>query len=441
MSLIADALKKLKKEAKSEKKDRFLVPPTLQNAFNKKKSTKDSQFTEFNPKIILFTALSLGVVAVVIFTFIYFNKQQDNISQKATIENNSPADINNNSLPANNGKKQDSGFSTNSANSENTTGQTAKAEHTSQNNINDNSTQTIKADNNTYKNNDVFPFIIQQKDTPNHNDNLKKLTKNNTTAKQAAKPINTNKKQISAKVEKKNLKKTNKKSNVNKQRTAVVTTTAKNDTKNKSEIPDNKTIDNRSAVNEKIEIFDYDTLIKNAENAQKNKNYAAVAKYYEKAYNIRPDDLLSGRIANAYLDLGDAESALNTVITNGLRNSNMLSRIIIKMIRMGCMTDAAKLVQFTTTLPTDGRLLYTEGYFYEKEKKYDQAAESYRKAFSIDTNEPIYLYSYARALDLNKDYENALKNYTLVLKMNPKKQLKDLVVKRIAILDSYLNGR
>lgn len=425
MSLIADALNKLKKDQDEETGEEMVIaPPALKNAVVNTKKYKDfiakSELRDINgkrPNLKGFAAVSAIILVIIAATVYFFLKKENaNLVNKATVSSGpASAESTPSSLGSPYKKPQEDNAKTYSGG----TAETAKQQEQAPL-ITDNS-----GDMNTNVNKNVdkpagsfFDFELSK--TPDKN-----------TANQPVKEQNKNTK-------------SDKKPDTQ----AAVPAARQNNTKNAaSEQKQPAVIKDAAAINEKSsgnsiaasETALYNKYISAGNEAKNNKNYASAIEYYKHALELRKDNNLILAVAVMYLELKNPNMAFQTVVSNSLNNPDAVSSITGNMIKNGYSLEASKMLQYANTLEKSPSILFVNGYFYDMEKQYDKAAKYYGDVLDINPNDAAAAYYSARAFENMKDYKSAVSMYERVLNINnADTDMKNQAAKRIDALKASL---
>ncbi|MFQ6034955.1 MAG: tetratricopeptide repeat protein [Sedimentisphaerales bacterium] len=79
------------------------------------------------------------------------------------------------------------------------------------------------------------------------------------------------------------------------------------------------------------------------------------------------------------------------------------------------------LLQLLSKSPNDPWLLTRLSYTYYNEKNYSKALELSRRAYSIDSEDPVVIWDYAKALLYSDKIPEAIPMYTKLIRMDPRK--------------------
>lgn len=184
---------------------------------------------------------------------------------------------------------------------------------------------------------------------------------------------------------------------------------------------------------------DYVSILSQGQSAWDRKDYKSALGYYTKAYEMRGEQPVAGNIATLYLASGEPWKAVKTVKEKRIKNVTVVSRLIIEMVNKNLLYEANELVKYSRALRDNGELAYAEGYYYDTSRNYDKAMAAFNRARGLNPGEAVYAYSYARALDAAGKYEEAIKVYKSALSLNPDQRTMEYARTRIQTLTEYLN--
>ncbi len=183
---------------------------------------------------------------------------------------------------------------------------------------------------------------------------------------------------------------------------------------------------------------DYLSLLSQGKSAWDKKDYKSALDYYTKAYEMRGEQPVAGNIATLYLAAGEPGKAVKTVKETGLRNITTVSRLIIEMVNKNFIYEANELIKYSRVLNDNGELAYAEGYYHHNNRSYQKAMIAFNRARGLNPSEAVYAYSYARALDADGKYAEAADAYKSALALNPDKKTEEYSKARIEALKEYI---
>lgn len=122
------------------------------------------------------------------------------------------------------------------------------------------------------------------------------------------------------------------------------------------------------------------------------------------------------------MDDFDKIEELYETVKNDPTNFQAVRELSVALLDAGYNEEALKqLVYLVGIFPEDARLYFNIGYTFEKLKMFDKAEYSYRKAISIDSEEPDYYYNLAYLLMKEKSKNReAVECFKKVLQKDPK---------------------
>lgn len=423
MSLIADALNKLKKEREELSDDRISAPPSLRNAIvNSEKYKEFVKRTEMRdaegktPNIKGFVAVSIILVAIIIITVYSFLKSENNsLVKKAGIANQPAA-----SAVA--GQVESLGKPY--------TGKPYVKPAEEQAAVS--KEQTVNVKTNIIKNE---PDVVKKQPVKEENVSTNVYEGRDIMFNTFSEPESLEK-DYKSKSKNPNTKNTSSSSfflydstnNVQENNTAEKAAVSKENNGNISKKSNENSAVNYSGItiNEKVKVTDnkklsktdslmYSQYIKDAQKCEQDKQYGCAIDNYKKAYLIKNDENLSAVISLLYLKEGNASLSFQNVVISGMTNPVLIKTIALNMVKNKDYNDCRKLLQYANTLDKSSHILFANGYYNYDMKNYSDAVKYFVEASEDNKNDGLSLlyagYAYKK-LD-NKD--SAVKMFQKVL--------------------------
>jgi tetratricopeptide (TPR) repeat protein len=197
------------------------------------------------------------------------------------------------------------------------------------------------------------------------------------------------------------------------------------------------TEEQRAAYKKKVE---YNTMIIVGDRALNSGSYQKAVENYEKAMSQKPTPALLVRLVKSRLSVGDADGAVRTVDKYKKHlDDSVLSVIASELDDAGFKNQSLSLLgSYQGVFETDSKLYYTAGQIHEKHSDYAKAEAAYGKASELLPADGYYAYAYARMLDTNKKYEEAVKAYNDTLRLNIKTDIRVPALNRSVTLSNYI---
>lgn len=175
-------------------------------------------------------------------------------------------------------------------------------------------------------------------------------------------------------------------------------------------------------------------------NAIKEYEFVLSKKFYEKvASNLVYLLILNGN-----------EKKLEHIINKYklYQNQKIFIKAIIFLLKFRNFSKAQKFLKEDCVSNNKYICLYLRGLFYERTEDLDKALDFYTKAYKLRSNNDLIAYSYARILDIQKKYKQAIDIYKRILKNNINdsvscgisNNIKKVVRSRLKLLEVYNIG-
>ena len=476
MSLITETLKKMKKETNSSPKqdDEVLAPPALRNAIvNTKKYkefVKNAELKDINGNkaplkgFVIFSILILSVIGVT--SAVYLSKEDDKMVNKAGIVqpgnmaennalNNQPKSNNiavQSPVPSNGRPYNDSSNKikeNNIVKNENMAGSVkAQKEEIVKKNENINKQENIfiettsvkkpvennvneKVNINENKNmpsNIILPnqlFVIPQ--VENKADNSLKSEKEESSAeknKQENSLISNN--QIDNSATEKQIQVAN--NNINnsaavkaeetileeKQENNVVVKDNNAGLSSINEVKALKTEEKPGTVTAST-ISLYNQYIATANKAKNKGAYDRAIEYYVNALALNKTDELSANIALMYIKLKNPNMAFQVSVTNGMKDTKLLSQLAVIMVQQKYFLEANKMLQYANTFQRSADVLVATGYLNQMQNNLDEALKYYNEAMAVDVTNNNAVYYAALCYEMQGKNQEAKKLYEKIV--------------------------
>jgi len=184
----------------------------------------------------------------------------------------------------------------------------------------------------------------------------------------------------------------------------------------------------------------YNTLVTMADRALKNGEYERAIENYSKALSSKPSPANLVNMLKAMIRKGDMNSVEAELLKfSKIADERVISVTAMEMAQVGQKERGLDLLRnYLGKFDNDGRLYYSAGQIHENAKDYMRAETAYGKAVELLSVEPYYIYSYARMLDINNKYDNAIAQYTKIESLQADENLKKNASARAAVLSDYL---
>lgn len=428
MSLVVDALKKLKTESQLSSDPNGLPPITdyidesIESSFN------------FNKKTAIILSSALGIiVAIVIFVMFLLPmfSHNNNIPYNATITSNankqqtssSNATVVNNS---NNQQKPIQNTNQNTSSNVASSNATASSMPTVSNNnqVSQNSNNSAVSDffpansnQNTNTQSQVTattPSIQKQEEKSSYIDPIQALLPP-TTVKKEEEPV---------------IKINNTKENTN----PLINTTIPSINQQKDSINTNTNtnINNTPAATNS---GNYESYIKNAINAFNKKDYKTSLNLYLQAYTIHKEPAVAENITSLYVLNDQPTNAVKFIKDNNVTNPTFVSNLIMNLVDKSYRYEASQLINYSQRFNDNGDLAFSEGYYHINNQNFIKAEIAFNRARNLNPTNPVYAYTYATVIESDGKHKEALQIYRNVLNLNPDEEITHRTKARIDALE------
>ena len=489
MSLITDTLNKMKKESlDTDDDDKMMAPPSLRNAIvNTKKYkefVKSAELRDINgnkaPLKGFIAVSAILLVSIAIAFFFFMKKEDDNLIKKAGISSQNVADTSsqpnkapvtpsqNNTNTANNkveslGRPYGSSEPLNNSgtsmaaksapvkqskavtqekqvvnnpvnNIQQATQQPVKQEVATPqvaNTINTTST-TTKQETKSVGPDNIIPanqlFVVSpnvygadesEVTSGNKEEDVKKNEKNNVnsninTSTNANINVRTNKPQVTVKEVKPSV-------------TSVKESSSANNISEVKVIKSKEPVGTVGASTVSL----YNQYIATGNKAKNAGQYQRAIEYYVNALALKKSDELSANIALMYLKLKNPNMAFQVSVTNGMKDTKLLSQLAVLMIQSKYYLEAGKIIQYANTFNISSDVLFASGYLNQSQNQLENALKFYEDSVALDGN--IQSAYYAGNIYENKGMkDDAKRMYNVIISSeNAPKNIKNQATQKL----------
>jgi tetratricopeptide (TPR) repeat protein len=138
-------------------------------------------------------------------------------------------------------------------------------------------------------------------------------------------------------------------------------------------------------------------------------------KEYEKIYPYLKEENIAINLSYLY-GLLDKPEEFEKFLKNDEFKEMSLYSFSVGMIKRGDLKNLKNIILKNLKYSKRGYLDVIAGYLFEKEKNYEKALSYYKNAYFKNYYNPYFIYAYARGLDLNRKYKEALNFYKKIVK-------------------------
>ncbi|MGE4267948.1 MAG: tetratricopeptide repeat protein [Deferribacterales bacterium] len=189
-------------------------------------------------------------------------------------------------------------------------------------------------------------------------------------------------------------------------------------------------------------MIDYNTMTAQAASALRSGNSRKAEEFYAKALTekvTKPSvtGLLTAKIRQGKVN--EVQNVLNNYSYTA--DSSVISAAALEMSDMGYTEQALNLLSANSSKAGSGQIYYTAGIIQENSGDYAKAETAYKKAVQNVPGDSYFLYAYARILDVQKKYEDALISYARLAEMpSAESGLRNSAQQRAAAIQTYLDS-
>lgn len=179
----------------------------------------------------------------------------------------------------------------------------------------------------------------------------------------------------------------------------------------------------------------YNQYISTGNKAKNEGAYDRAIEYYVNALALNKTDELSANIALMYIKLKNPNMAFQVSVTNGIKDTKLLSQLAIVMIQQKYFLEANKLIQYANTFQRSADVLLATGYLNQAQNKLDDALKNYNEALTIDVTNVNAAYYAGMCYELQGKNEDAKKMYEkIVNSSNADSKMKAQAQKKLSSL-------
>ena len=164
------------------------------------------------------------------------------------------------------------------------------------------------------------------------------------------------------------------------------TISRKDDLVTSSEIKEVKTIKNNGDAGSvsASTISLYNQYISTGNKAKNEGSYDRAIEYYVNALALKKTDELSANIALMYIKLKNPNMAFQVSVTNGIKDTKLLSQLAIVMVQQKYYLEANKILQYANTFQRSSDVIIATGYLNQSQNKLNDAISYYEEALAMD---------------------------------------------------------
>lgn len=179
----------------------------------------------------------------------------------------------------------------------------------------------------------------------------------------------------------------------------------------------------------------YNQYISTGNKAKKEGSYDRAIEYYVNALALNKTDELSANIALMYIKLKNPNMAFQVSVTNGIKDTQLLSQLAIIMVQQKYYLEANKLLQYANTFQRSTDVIIATGYLNQSQNKLNDAISYYEEALAIDGTNVNAAYYAGMCYELLGKNIEAKKMYEKVsVSDKASQQLKNQALKKISSL-------
>ncbi|MCD8553796.1 tetratricopeptide repeat protein [Seleniivibrio sp.] len=189
-------------------------------------------------------------------------------------------------------------------------------------------------------------------------------------------------------------------------------------------------------------MIDYNTMTAQAASALRSGNSRKAEELYGKALAekvTKPSltGLLTAKIRQGKVN--EIQGIINNYSYTA--DSSVISAAALEISDMGYTEQALNLLSANSSKAGSGQIYYTAGIIQENSADYAKAETAYKKAVQSAPGDSYFLYAYARILDVQKKYEDALTGYARLAEMpSAESGLRNSAQQRASAIQTYLDS-
>lgn len=179
----------------------------------------------------------------------------------------------------------------------------------------------------------------------------------------------------------------------------------------------------------------YNQYISTGNKAKNEGSYDRAIEYYVNALALKKTDELSANIALMYIKLKNPNMAFQVSVTNGIKDTKLLSQLAIVMVQQKYYLEANKILQYANTFQRSSDVIIATGYLNQSQNKLNDAISYYEEALAMDGTNVNAAYYAGMCYELLGKNMEAKKMYEKVsVSDKASKQLKNQALKKISSL-------
>ena len=175
----------------------------------------------------------------------------------------------------------------------------------------------------------------------------------------------------------------------------------------------------------------YNQYIATGNKAKNAGQYQRAIEYYVNALALKKSDELSANIALMYLKLKNPNMAFQVSVTNGMKDTKLLSQLAVLMIQSKYYLEAGKIIQYANTFNISSDVLFASGYLNQSQNQLENALKFYEDSVALDGN--IQSAYYAGNIYENKGMkDDAKRMYNVIISSeNAPKNIKNQATQKL----------
>lgn len=188
--------------------------------------------------------------------------------------------------------------------------------------------------------------------------------------------------------------------------------------------------------------IEYNTLTAQASSALRSGNNRKAEEFYTKAMAEKVTKPTLTGLLTAKIRLGKLNEIQGIINNNPYTaDASVISAAALEMYEMGYSERALDLLAGNSSGTGGGQIFYTAGIIQENTGDYGKAEIAYRRAVQLNPGDGYFLYAFARSLDVQQKYDEAVKNYTRLSEMpSADSGLRANAQQRAAAIQAYLDA-
>ncbi len=188
--------------------------------------------------------------------------------------------------------------------------------------------------------------------------------------------------------------------------------------------------------------IEYNTLTAQASSALRSGNNRKAEEFYARAMVEKVTKPTLTGLLTSKIRMGKLNEIQGIINSNPYTaDASVISAAALEMADMGYSERALDLLAGNSSGTGSGQIYYTAGIIQENTGNYARAETAYRRAVQLNPGDGYFLYAFARSLDVQQKYDDALQSYMRLAEMpSAESGLRANAQQRAAAIQAYLSA-